>query len=364
MTVVRLKGLKRYRHPKTGLWYTYHRATGMRIKAEPGTPAFLAEVAALNAGLAPKQPAPGTVGMVVKAYRRSPAWTDLRDATRLSYDRAFAAIEGLADMPLIEISRPFMVGLQERVFEKRGRWMANYVVTVVSILCEYAVDRGWLKANPADGVKRLKRSQDAPRANRPWTRAESRVVLEHVPDHLRVPIALAMFTGLRKSDVLTVKKDAVSDHGVIRVKTSKRGVYVSVPMHPDLLSVLARAPVHEAATIAATMAGQAWTVSGFNSTFAKAIGRLEERGLIEPGLTMHGLRHALGTRLREAGAEMDDIRRILGQKTLAMAQHYSETADRSEHARGLIAKLDMTGDNGALLSTQRQKVSTPKNDRS
>ena len=58
---------------------------------------------------------------------------------------------------------------------------------------------------------------------------------------------------------------------------------------------------------------------------------------------MHGLRHTLGTRLREAGADLDDIRRILRQKTLVMAQHYSETADTSRKAREVVAKLDLTG---------------------
>lgn len=57
---------------------------------------------------------------------------------------------------------------------------------------------------------------------------------------------------------------------------------------------------------------------------------------------MHGLRHTLGTRLREAGADLDDIRRILGQKTLVMAQHYSETADTSEKSRAVVARLDIT----------------------
>jgi hypothetical protein len=48
-TVIRIKGLKRYRHAKTGIVYTYHRATGKRLKAEFGTAEFISELAALDA---------------------------------------------------------------------------------------------------------------------------------------------------------------------------------------------------------------------------------------------------------------------------------------------------------------------------
>ncbi|MFZ0127542.1 MAG: tyrosine-type recombinase/integrase, partial [Xanthobacteraceae bacterium] len=48
-----------------------------------------------------------------------------------------------------------------------------------------------------------------------------------------------------------------------------------------------------------------------------------------PGtVAAHGLRHTVGTLLIEAGADIDTVRRWLGQKTLAMAIHYSETPTR------------------------------------
>ena len=342
MTVVRLRGIKSYRHPKTGRLYTYHRATNTRIKAELGTPEFLAELAAIETKAAgPKKPAAGTLALVIQAYRESPAWANLSHPTRVSYDRGFAVLEPIGAMPLTKLDRPFIVGLQEKVFAKRGRWMANYVVAVLSILSEYGMDRGWMKANPADGVKRIKRDRAKAPPNRPWTREETGAVMDALPPYLRVPVALAMYGGFRKTDVLKVTKAAVRE-GLIEVATSKRGVVVRVPIHPDLAGVLASAPRHASVTIAANQAGHPWTVSGYNSTFGKAIERLEKAGTVQPGLTMHGLRHTLGTRLREAGADLDDIRRILGQKTLVMAQHYSETADTSERSRAIVERLDIT----------------------
>jgi hypothetical protein len=106
---------------------------------------------------------PGSLGMVIEQYKRSSAWAGLAQAARTSYQRAFEVLKPLVEMPVKEIERPFVVILrEEKIFPKPGRWMANYVVTVMSLLFEYAIDPGWMKTNPADGVKRVKRDKKRP----------------------------------------------------------------------------------------------------------------------------------------------------------------------------------------------------------
>jgi integrase len=151
-----------------------------------------------------------------------------------------------------------------------------------------------------------------------------------------------MCAGFRKGDVLKLTKAAIAD-GMISVITSKRSVAVNIPIHPLLSEALAAAPASDAVQLAVTSRGRPWTESGFNSTFYKFISRLEAEGVVGKGLTMHGLRHTLGTRLREVTADLDLIRRILGQQTLSMAQHYSETADTSRQARKALDKVKFTG---------------------
>ena len=46
MTVVRIKGLKRYK--SKGRWFVYHRKTGIRLREEFGTGAFMAELEAIT----------------------------------------------------------------------------------------------------------------------------------------------------------------------------------------------------------------------------------------------------------------------------------------------------------------------------
>jgi integrase len=151
-----------------------------------------------------------------------------------------------------------------------------------------------------------------------------------------------MFTGLRQGDVLSLKKNAVRDGHIWRV-TAKTGQEVSLPVHLHLALVIASASPHDAITLTATSNGTPWTSDGFRASFNKAMKRLEGEGKVGPGLTFHGLRHTVGTLLIESGVELDIVRRWLGQKTLAMAIHYSEGANTSEQMSGAVLKFDPLG---------------------
>lgn len=156
-------------------------------------------------------------------------------------------------------------------------------MAVISVAFEHGKEHGIVSENPVKGVKRVKRARDAKSANRPWTLDECRTVISGIPEQLRLPVALGMFTGLRKGDVLTLTKGAIRDSKIWR-RTNKTGQEVSIPVHPDLAHLLATAPRHDAITIAATTKGIPWTESGFNSSFIKAMAALKRGGKVGDGL--------------------------------------------------------------------------------
>jgi integrase len=75
-----------------------------------------------------------------------------------------------------------------------------------------------------------------------------------------------------------------------------------------------------------------FTEDGFRASFFKLIRELTKERKVEPGLTFHGLRHFVGTRLGDQGADSKTIASYLGQKTTQMADHYSEEFDRKKRA--------------------------------
>lgn len=340
MTVVRVKGVKRYR--SKGRWYYYHRVTGTRLNADFGTGEFFAELAALEHRVKKEKALPGTLGMLLASYRASPAFVDLAASTCRGYLQMMDIIRPLDEMPLADLSAPFIAGLRDKLAAQRGRRTANFVMAVISVACEHGKERGLISQNPVKGVKRIRRLRGQPKANRPWTRDECRAALDDLPVHLILPVALAMFTGLRQGDVLSLRKNAIREGHLWRV-TGKTGQEVSLPVHPHLASILASAAPHDAITLTASSNGTPWTSDGFRASFNKAMKRLEGGGKIGPGLTFHGLRHTVGTLLIEAGVELDIVRRWLGQKTLAMAIHYSEGANTAEQMSGAVLKFDPLG---------------------
>ena len=179
MTVVRVKGLKRYR--AKGRWYAYHRKTGIRLKSEFGTGDFFTELAEIERKLKSEQTLPGTLGLLISAYRASPAYVNLAASTRRSYAQIMNLVKPLQNMPLVELTPPFIAGLRDRIAENHGRRQANYVMAVMSVACQYGREQGLLQDNPVKGVKRLKRPHDAVKANRPWTEQERRIVLAKSP---------------------------------------------------------------------------------------------------------------------------------------------------------------------------------------
>lgn len=354
MTVVRMRGLKVYTHPTTGIKYCYHRATGTRILAPIGSPDFLREVAAAEALKGPKiEAVPGTLKAAIEEMRKSADWAALKPKTRFSYERAIEALNPVHDTPLVIFVKPFVVKLRDKIYSKRGRWMANYAaVAFLSIVFEFATARGWAKINPVRGVKKLKRDRNRPKANRPWRPDEARIVLNEASQGLRMAVAMILFVGLRKADLLAIEKTAI-DEGKINLSTSKTDAPVFVPIHPDLRAIMRRDMRHAAPTICASSRGEPWTEDGLDTAFQRLVTRLENEGKVAPGLTLHGGRHTAGTRLREAGADLDTIRRILGQKTLAMAQRYSEDADLSDQMGPIVVRMNVLGKN------RERRKSTP-----
>src|ERR1700687_38256 len=153
MTVVRVKGLKRYR--VKGKWFAYHRKTGIRIKAEFGTGAFFAELAALERKLTTAEALPGSLGLLFGAYRASPRFAELAPATRHGYSRMMNLVPPISDMPLVELTPQFIAVLRDHIAAKHGRRQANYVMAVISVACEFGKEHGIISDNPVKGVRRV-----------------------------------------------------------------------------------------------------------------------------------------------------------------------------------------------------------------
>lgn len=273
----------------------------------------------------------------------------------MDYQRIFDYLHPIGDTPLKRFDPPFVIKIRDKAAEKMGRKWGNYVKTVLSVVFGFGVERGYTPSNPAFKLKGIRRSKDAPDANRPWGDREREAVLAALPPHMMAPVALMMFCGLDPKDALTLRRSSIKD-GLIDTKRAKTGQSVWIPLPAFVQEVLAAAPRHDAVTVCANSYGKPWTTSGFNASWQKIRNRLVAEQAIEPGLTLKGLRHTVATILAESGSDDRTIADMLGQKTLAMAQHYSRRANRARKLTAVVENLD------AEVNRRRTKVVKPASD--
>jgi integrase len=133
----------------------------------------------------------------------------------------------------------------------------------------------------------------------------------------------------------------------------KTGQLVVWPVPATLKSILVEPPTSDAPTLAVNSRGKSWTEDGFRTSWRKLRLRLEAAGKVQPGLTVHGLRHTVATILREEGFDERTIADALGQKSESMARHYTRDADLTQKMTTVVESID------AAENRRRTKVVKP-----
>lgn len=261
-----LKGVKSYVNPKNGKTYTYHRATGKRILAEPMTVEYVAEVRAAEARANPSLTGlPSTLKMVIASYLESHEFRDLKPATRQEYQRIANELSPIGDVVMRELTPANIVKIRDAKLKQRNLTVANKTLALLSVLFSFAVERDYANDNPVRHVKKIKRPNNTSRKNRPWKMEEIEAVVSRAHVSIKLALLISRWTGLRQGDVLALRK-ADYDGKVIRCQTAKRDVPVVVPVSETLATYLAGIEATDSPTICNNSRGETWTRDGFKTS--------------------------------------------------------------------------------------------------
>jgi integrase len=320
-----------------GTLYAYHRKTGQRFKSQYGTTAFFDELRELEARAAaqpapPKEEKPGSWGALVKLYRKDKL-PGLAKRSQSDYQKVLDWMKPLAGMEVSLVTRGFVIRPRDRAYKEHRRRFANYVV-VQSVLT-WAVDREYVDNHDVRQIKPIPRPRALARANRPWTREEWETVIASAPSHLKAPILLCGVLGWREGEVIGRPR---SDYDP-RTRRIRRISAKSGKEGEDARAEARQRRTH-ATTLIVNSRGRPWTPDGFRVSVFKLLGALEEEGRVGPGLTVHGLRHTVGTIMREAGFDKDTVADMLGQGTAEMAEWYAREAVLDRKLERVVEALD------------------------
>ncbi|TJZ91121.1 integrase [Paracoccus gahaiensis] len=160
-----VKGKKFIWHHPAGRIYVRIKGKLHRIKAAEGTPEFDAEYWAIMTGK--RMQAKTSWKALMDDYRTSDRWISLKPRTRSDYDRVMDYLrEKIGDRDVKALTRSDVIAAQ-KANSHRTRFV-NYIPQMLVILCEHAIDLGWISTNPAKGVRTLKTPDARKREHLPW----------------------------------------------------------------------------------------------------------------------------------------------------------------------------------------------------
>lgn len=326
---------KRYLWEKTpGVFYVRRKGRYFRITAAHGTEDFDRQYWSIMKGSAPART---SWRALVEAFRASDRWRDLKPRTRSDYDKCFAYIVKMNGDKDVARFAPRDVSLMLDANAHRVRF-GNYVASVLSVLCEFArVDLGWLRDNPAKGVRKRKVPVErrAPHIV-PDDATVAKVRAEGLPLP-RLVFELGVGTVQRPGDLGRFRWGDF-DGEALRLVQGKTDKALRLPVTAELARELATAYAlttpHPSDPI----------LEGPDGAFMKyrymaAIMLTERRRLgLERAFDLHGLRFRGVQELAWAGCSDEEIEAYSGHSSKAMVRHYAGEARQIMRARSAHEK--------------------------
>ena len=248
----------------------------------------------------------------------------------------------MRDCPIALLGTAHVKMLRDRKVGKPGA--ANNRRKYLSSMFGWAVEHGLMHLNPAREVRRMRYASDGFHT---WTVDEVRQfeARHAIGTKARLALALLLFLGVRRGDVVTLGRQHVKA-GWIRLvprKTRyKRERISEKPILPVLADIIERSPTG-ALTFLETEYRRPFTAAGFGNWFRA---RCDEAGL--PRCSAHGLRKAGATVAAENGATDRQLMALYDWETASQATVYTKAADRKRlaaDAAALIASDQTTNTN-------------------
>ncbi|TFZ56056.1 integrase [Methylorubrum sp. Q1] len=331
--------------------YYYHRATGMRLPADPNSTAFKLALEGLNrqveADKAPPVEVP-TIGSLIRQYQGAPDWKDLAASTREIEQFNINAIEkAFGEMPLAAVerkgARSVFLEWRDDMAEDTPR-AADAKLTRLARILKFAFDREIIDRHPLSTFKRVYKVD---RSEILWLPEHFAKLNATASEPIRLAAFVALHTGQRRGDLIALRWSQY-DGEAIRLQQSKTGAKVFIPCTEALKAVLnalraartakaARADLG-ALSILNSAGGHPWTIEAFKHAWRAAFLQTE----IEEDLHFHDIRGTAVTMLAEAGCTVPEICSITGH-TLASATKILERylARTNVLAKSAIAKLEL-----------------------
>lgn len=289
-----------------------------------------------------------TLGDLVAAYERSPDWRALKIGSQKNKLHALRVMSGLMGWPVRDIDKSILFEQRDAIAEASGDGAALNFCKVMLTLFNFALERGWLDANPALKINKGLKYGELP----VWTaeQYEQAITFPEMPERIRRAFVLARWTAQRAGDLVAMAwSDVWTDQQGeqwIKVTQQKTGKKLEIPVARALAAELqmwrAQAKVvdqkgNPTGPLLLTDAGQPWRPTNLAVQVSNYLDKIDG---FPSHLSIHGLRKFALTDLANRGATVHFLQAFGGHDTLQMVQHYTKGADQVRNAQAVRRLLD------------------------
>lgn len=229
MTAAGVHFVRAARPGKPIRWYIYAWRGGPRIRVaeQPERPRLTREDISAIAAAQVQQEAPkDTINGLSTRWQQSREWKAFADTTRVLWgDCAGKIVTKYGTVPLRLMGDPRMtpklVKWRDEMAENNGLRTADEHLKVLSMMLSWGMERGLIACNPAAAVKRVWKGGN--REEIIWTAEDCAAfdAVDKIPQKLIDARRLAEFTGLRRSDLVALRWDEISDTHIARTAKKK-----------------------------------------------------------------------------------------------------------------------------------------------
>lgn len=283
----------------------------------------MAGIVDFRANIGASRTRPGTVDALVVSYYRSPEFAGLAASTRQTYRRIIERFRAEHGKRLVrDLQREHVKAIIGRMADRPQA--GNRQLSIFKILWDHAMDNGWVKTNPARGVKGYGKKTEGFHT---WTEEEIAAYEQYHPEgsKARLALSLLLYTAQRRGDVIAMGWANIRGR-VISVTQSKTGAKLNLYVLPELMNAIRELP-RDKPTFLTTEFGKPFTPAGFGNWFRD---RCNEAGL--PHCSAHGLRKAAARRMAEGGVSADEIKAVTGHTDLKQVSIYTAAANQAQLA--------------------------------
>ncbi len=235
--------------------------------------------------------------------------------------------EAFGNLPLRRFSSMLVEQFQtERTQKGNKPATVNRLVATLKHMFSKAVEWDMVEEQTLKRIRKAKLLEENNRRLRYLSKEECHALIDSCDKHLRPIVVCALNTGMRKAEVLNLRREENLDlkhgaHGFILLTNTKNGERREIPINKTLRETLdgliPRLDVPYVFYDPATGKPYKDIKRSFNTACRRANIK---------NFTFHDLRHTFASHLVMAGWDLTTVKELLGHKTLTMTLRYAHLA--------------------------------------